>query len=403
VALNLVKFLWDVLLAKVRASDEHLLGHPGLYTHKKGLLETWSKELAMARSESNVKYANKVTQLGEFSIEGTRRGTRPSRVVPNVRSIHFLRPEQVQNADHLGKGLQGEVYTCHILDCPLIPVNATLVAKRFKQGDKHKRRTDALQEVLMGGLNHRGIVGALAMTIEDPPRLVYDHYNGGDMGGFMDKCDKWSKSKGKSQVVSEVDFKFASEKKLLLENRLGIALALLETLQFLHEHDRFHCDLHFGNILLHFDHTNGLATRVYVGLCDFGFSKHKSQCKLEANWIWPTPEDKAVAYQRQFPQLASELVRPVPAEYSQATDVYALGNIFETLLEENWDGMSARTRVLSRNWNPQEHGPKLHAIIRDMMATDVKKRKDCAFWGLKMVRTFQDCGLFQLNSPFLRD
>jgi hypothetical protein len=119
--------------------------------------------------------------------------------------------------------------------------------------------------------------------------------------------------------------------------------------------------------------------------------------------MWATPVDKAVAYQAKFPQLAPELVGPTPAEYSQATDVYALGNIFETLLQENWDGMCKRTRFLGMGWNAIEHGPKLDVIIRDMMATDVKKRKDCAFWSLKMVRTFQDCRLFQQNSPYLRD
>ena len=43
----------------------------------------------------------------------------------------------------------------------------------------------------MGGLNHRGIVGALAMTIENPPILIYDYYNGGDVASFMEKFDQW--------------------------------------------------------------------------------------------------------------------------------------------------------------------------------------------------------------------
>ncbi|CAM6102880.1 unnamed protein product [Calypogeia fissa] len=270
-------------MAKLSDGDSTLFGNPGLYTYKRELLEKWSKELVMAKSESNVKYINKVVQFGDLSIESSRKGTRPSRVVPKVRSIHFLKPEQVVNVDHIGKGIQGDVYTCRIVDCPLISVNVTLVAKRFKKGDKHKRRTNALQEMLMGGLNHKGIVGALAMTIEDPPKLVYNHYNGGDLGSFIDKCGKWSKNKGKSQATSNLDFKFISEKKLFLENRLGIALALLETLQYLHEHDRFHCDLHFGNILLHFDYNDDVAIKVYIGLCDFGLSKHKSECKLAEN------------------------------------------------------------------------------------------------------------------------
>ncbi|CAM6084645.1 unnamed protein product [Calypogeia fissa] len=197
-ALNLVVHLWDVLMVKVNDGDTTLLGHPGFYKHNRELLETWSKELIMAKSESNVKYLNKVVQFGEIGIESFGKGVRPSRTLPDVRSIHFLQPEQVINADRVGKGVQGEVYTCRIVDCPVIPVNATLVAKKFRKGDKHKRRANALQEMLMGGLNHKGIVGALAMTIEDPPKLVYDHYNGGDLGSFIDKCAMWLKRKGKS-------------------------------------------------------------------------------------------------------------------------------------------------------------------------------------------------------------
>lgn len=187
---NMEKKVWDFLVEKLVEGDTTFLGNPGMYKHRRELCAKWSKELAMAKADSNVKYANKMVQFGEVSIVGDPKGTRPSRVVPNVRSIHFLKPEQVQNANHIGKGIQGDVYTCHIVDCPLIPVNAVVVAKRFKDGDKHKRRADALQEVLMGGLNHKGIVGALAMTIEDPPKLIYDHYNGGDMGSFMDRCGK---------------------------------------------------------------------------------------------------------------------------------------------------------------------------------------------------------------------
>jgi serine/threonine protein kinase len=253
-ACNMEKAIWEYLMEHMNAEEKIMLGNPGIYTHKKGLLKTWSDELIMAKTESNVRFANKVLHIGMTKFEMDPKGTRPSRVIPEVRSIHFLKPQQVVNANRVGVGVQGQVYTCRIKDCPLIPPNVTLVAKRFKDGDRHKRRADALQEVLMGGLNHKGIVGALAMTIEDPPRLIYDHYNGGDLGSFIDKCGKWGKSRGKEKMTDKVDVHFAYEKKIFLEHRLGIAVALLETLDFLHQQERFHCDLHFGNVLLHFDY-----------------------------------------------------------------------------------------------------------------------------------------------------
>ncbi|CAM6084644.1 unnamed protein product [Calypogeia fissa] len=146
-----------------------------------------------------------------------------------------------------------------------------------------------------------------------------------------------------------------------------------------------------------------MATSVYVGLCDFGLSKHKSQCNLAENRGFVTAADEVDPFRKQYPQLALELVQPRnPAEYSIATDVYALGNIFETLFLENWDGMTLTSRWLGRGWT-FEHGPKLQMFIREMMSTDPRKRKDYAFWSAKMVRSFQGCGLFLKNSPYLRD
>lgn len=125
-ALNLEKNLWDYLVTKSSEGNPTLLGgdihniikqnhnikpllggdinimaisskqHHG-YLLQAGCLHTkrncvkWSKELAMAKTDSNVKYANKVMQFGDVNIKGHWRGTRPSRVIPAVRNIHFLR------------------------------------------------------------------------------------------------------------------------------------------------------------------------------------------------------------------------------------------------------------------------------------------------------------------------
>lgn len=75
---------------------------------------------------------------------------------------------------------------------------------------------------------------------------------------------------------------FISEKKFFWEHHLGIALALLETLQYLHDHNWFHCDLHF-------DGENDFAFRVMGRICDFGLWKHKSQCTLPEHQMLKKP------------------------------------------------------------------------------------------------------------------
>src|SRR5450759_1092125 len=300
IAQDMSHHIWDNLENNLNEPDRgDILGLSATWPYKKELLGKWSKELLMARRDSNVRYANKVMQVGPINIQSAKGGVRPSRCVPNVRSLHFLRPKQVKNADKVGKGIQGEVFTCHIEECPLIPPNVLLVAKRFNKGSTRKRRADALQEVLMGGLNHRGVVGALGMTTEDPPNLIYDFYNGGDLGNFMDRCRLWRHDKGKTKL-EPADTKFVQEKKLMMENRLGIAMALLETMQFLHDNERLHCDLHFANILLHFDYEEDRLTKIYVGICDFGLSKAFSQCPLKEHRIFTTLPVDIKAVRKQY-------------------------------------------------------------------------------------------------------
>lgn len=100
--------------------------------------------------------------------------------------------------------------------------------------------------------------------------------------------------------------------------------------------------------------------------------------------------------------MAPELVRPKPAKYSAETDIYALGNIFETLLEPecNWDGQNIYERFVQRNWNPHYHAVRLHKIVCQMKHDKPRNRLSCAHWSARLVRSFQDGGLVLQNSPY---
>lgn len=393
--------IWQLMVDNLKGDDDatlDILGNVGWHKSKKMLLKQWSKELMAANAEGNNRYGSKVVQIGDLTITGKMKGSRPSRVVQDVRSLHFLRPEQIRVIGNVGKGVQGEVVTCNILDCPLIRPETVVVAKIFKGKNKEQQRRDALQEMLMGGLNHKGIVGAFAITIEYPPRLVYDFYNGGSLASMYEKIEK--DKKGKAALK---DARFASQKSLFLENRLGLAFALLETMAALHDVDRIHADLHDANILLHFDHNDDIAIKVYIGMCDFGMSKDLSQCGLPV--FGAMPEDKVEAYRRKFPALAPELVGPDPSFYSKATDVYALGNCFESLLQapDGWDGLRRAQRMLDTVWDAHFMSPRLDDIIKQMMHINPKERKDCNFWILRMMQSFPKCALRMRNSQYLRD
>ena len=88
VAINLDNNLWQVLLATLDEDEAaNILGNAGWYRKYQKLLQGWSKKLDTANTESNVKFGNKVVQIGDLSIAGTSKGTPPSRVVQDVRSF----------------------------------------------------------------------------------------------------------------------------------------------------------------------------------------------------------------------------------------------------------------------------------------------------------------------------
>ena len=121
--------------------------------------------------------------------------------------------------------------------------------------------------------------------------------------------------------------------------------------------------------------------------------------------IWATPRDAVDAYRKEHPQLAPELVSERPAFYSKSTDVYSVGNTFETLLQvkDKWDGMTKATRCLAIGWKPMEDSRRLDYMISTMMDRDPSKRLDCGHWVRYMHAAFPDCHLRMHSSPFLRD
>jgi hypothetical protein len=97
--------LWDSLVENI--GEEKYLGEAETFDSKKSLLATWSRALHMAKNDSNVMYKSKIKTIGPYNVEDSPSRERPSRCIPDVRSIHFLRKDQVLKLDRVGKGVQG--------------------------------------------------------------------------------------------------------------------------------------------------------------------------------------------------------------------------------------------------------------------------------------------------------
>ncbi|KAL3691796.1 hypothetical protein R1sor_005447 [Riccia sorocarpa] len=129
-------------------------------------------------------------------------------------------------------------------------------------------------------------------------------------------------------------------------HRLEIMCTLWSALEFMHENDWLHCDIHVLNVFLHFpnwDYENGQEEHrmptwederslVFAALGDLGMAqqvhvaasvngrKYPRVPKKERDWIAPELVDSKIQ------KLAARNIHIHPVyEYNKATDVYALG------------------------------------------------------------------------------
>lgn len=110
---------------------------------------------------------------------------RPSRSIIGVqKEFAFIDPKQVNKIPHvLGKGVEGVVSLCTLDSVRHIPPTCYCVVKEFRGSKLSIPNTHAsiVNEIIVGGLNHPGIIGAMAMTLADPPSLIFDYFNGGTL------------------------------------------------------------------------------------------------------------------------------------------------------------------------------------------------------------------------------
>lgn len=103
--------------------------------------------------------------------------------------------------------------------------------------------------------------------------MIYDYYNGGNLKERIDLVSKTHYPQ-KDLLDYWMGAKVATKHILFMENRLEICFSLLEILEAFHNSGRLHCDLHWGNIIFHYDYEGHNvrydvpATKIYVGLND---------------------------------------------------------------------------------------------------------------------------------------
>jgi serine/threonine protein kinase len=265
------------------------------------------------------------------------------------------------------------------------------------------QRNIVINEAIVGGLSHPGIVGALAITTDDPPTLVFDYFNGGTLCKMFDKVKESNWPMLKSAFMEPVE---VNKMKMFMENRIGICFSLLETMESLHKNERLHCDLHSANVLLHYLYDNegsrdATVLKVMVGICDWGRAMYLSDAP---NYIpKPVRGKKKTEERKQFPQLAPELICEDPSPYSEVTDVYVVGRLVYFIMSGHqrygkWHHHPISLSI--RNWESR-HQMKMDEMIEGMTNVDPEKRKTISYWVRFMLHAFEEFSLKRaMNTHF---
>ncbi|KAL3685525.1 hypothetical protein R1sor_003547 [Riccia sorocarpa] len=224
-----------------------------------------------------------------------------------IRWINFntwLTPMVPRN--RLGAGLYGTVYKVGVVDSSLVADLGShdvvfYVAKLLNDTPWSNARDEMLKELFAFTVNHPTVVRPVA-AFSDPktPGLLFPWWNGTAIKKWYE-IERRLRGKvshdGKTRLVSEDIGKYDRDHQLnatiFRRHRLQIAGTLLQGLAFMHGRDWLHCDIHYGNIFVHFPlwdwddkqahnkrhdnlETNGDRINrklVFVGIGDLGYAQ----------------------------------------------------------------------------------------------------------------------------------
>ncbi|KAL3694230.1 hypothetical protein R1sor_007881 [Riccia sorocarpa] len=165
----------------------------------------------------------------------------------------------------LGAGLYGTVYKVGVVDSSLVADLGShdvvfYVAKLLNDTPWSNARDEMLKELFAFTVNHPTLVRPVA-AFSDPktPGLLFPWWNGTAIKKWY-QIERTLRGKvtldGKTRQVSEDIGKYDRDHQLnatiFRRHRFQIAGTLLQGLAFMHGRDWLHCDIHYGNIFVHF-------------------------------------------------------------------------------------------------------------------------------------------------------
>ncbi|KAL2624076.1 hypothetical protein R1flu_008321 [Riccia fluitans] len=173
------------------------------------------------------------------------------------------------------------------------------VEKMLKKTDWSSAKEEMHKELFAFTVSHPTVVRPVAAFADsDKPRLLFPWWNGGDIRHWYiveralhGKLSEDGALRLSSEDLEKYDADHHLHASIFRRHRLEIVATLLQGLAFIHGHGWLHCDIHFGNVLVHFPlwdwDDKGLHNRrhdnfandgaritrklVFVGISDLGY------------------------------------------------------------------------------------------------------------------------------------
>lgn len=266
-------------------------------------------------------------------------------------------PNLIKYGRVLGKGSFGQALLCTIDGVSYLPAHNQYVAKKFTGTPRSQFKSFGQESSI--DLSHRGIVRAIAHTNSDPWVLVFPFFNAGTLGEWMELVPAPKGTLSTFLAAGDETYKkrmatVAETQRLsvLVKYAPSIIHALVQTLQFAHDHGVLHNDLHPWNVVI--DITKEGIPR--VGLIDWGLALRVKFEKRPSNVVDRKEHDAR-------PWRAEELCDARSGcPYSYSTDTFALVwliQIFCTTCEEyashygvDWAGRAQVEVQTIKSWTP---------------------------------------------------
>ncbi|KAL3682938.1 hypothetical protein R1sor_000960 [Riccia sorocarpa] len=319
-------------------------------------------------------------RVGSFSYK--MKGCEP---ISDNQLRWITKPTQISRLTcKIGKGSYGSVYLVGFWDVALgkelgIEGVVSYVAKKCDAVGTNIAWVMMHKELASFAETHCAIVRPIAChNIEAEPILVYPYWNGRDIYQWtrlehVTRGTRLPDNSGRSGnkitdhptwFPDPEDFETLHNWKnveIFRAHRLEIMCTLWSALDFMHEHNWLHCDIHVRNVFLHFPDWDfnegfpkdkmptwednrslvfaalgdlGMAQQVHVAASDNGV-KYTRTDPVEMDWIAPELVNEKL---RELARTCI-MIRPIN-EYNKATDVYALGVLTQKVCEDFFTDMT---------------------------------------------------------------